>query len=112
MVLGRTASLVGSSTCQALQQFNCSKAFMGCTGLALTRLLTNATFEEFGVKQTALQQSKSHYLLADHEKFGHAALMTYGNISDMDYVITNEEPEQEYLEYFKEHRVELVLTEE
>ncbi len=112
VVLGRTASLVGSSTCQALQQFNCSKAFMGCTGLSLTRQLTNATFEEFGVKQTALQQSKSHYLLADHEKFGHAALMTYGNISDMDYVITNEEPEQEYLEYFKEHRVELVLTEE
>lgn len=112
VVLGRTASLVGSSTCQALQQFNCSKAFMGCTGLSLTRQLTNATFEEFGVKQTALQQSKSHYLLADHEKFGHAALMTYGNISDMDYVITNEEPEQEYLEYFKEHRVELVLAEE
>ncbi|MBR5319165.1 MAG: DeoR/GlpR transcriptional regulator [Peptococcaceae bacterium] len=112
VVLGRTASLVGSSTCQALQQFNCSKAFMGCTGLSLTRQLTNATFEEFGVKQTALRQSKSHYLLADHEKFGHAALMTYGNISDMDYVITNEEPEQEYLEYFKEHRVELVLTEE
>ena len=112
VVLGRTASLVGSSTCQAMQQFNCSKAFMGCTGLSLTRQLTNATFEEFGVKQTALQQSKSHYLLADHEKFGHAALMTYGNISDMDYVITNEEPEQEYLEYFKEHRVELVLTEE
>lgn len=112
VVQGRTASLVGSSTCQALQQFNCSKAFMGCTGLSLTRQLTNATFEEFSVKQTALQQSKSHYLLADHEKFGHAALMTYGDISDMDYLITNEEPEQEYLEYFKEHRVELVLTEE
>ena len=92
VVLGRTASVVGSSTCQALRQFNCAKAFMGCTGLSLTRQLTNATFEEFEVKQVALEQSKIHYLLADHEKFNHAALMTYGNIADMDYVITNQEP--------------------
>ena len=112
VVLGRTASLVGSATCQALEQFNCSKAFMGCTGLSLTRQLTNATFEEFGVKQTALKQSRIHYLLADHEKFGHAALMTYGEIADMDYLITNEEPEPEYLEYLKDHQVELVLTDE
>ena len=110
VVLGRTASMVGSSTCQALEQFNCSKAFMGCTGLSLTRQLTNATFEEYGVKQVALRQSKTHYLLADHEKFGHAALMSYGQIADMDYLITDEMPEQEYLDYFREHQVELVLT--
>lgn len=85
---------------------------MGCTGLSLTKQLTNATFEEFGVKQTALKQSRIHYLLADHEKFGHAALMTYGSIAEMDYLITNEEPEAEYLEYFREHQVELILTDE
>ncbi len=110
VVLGRTASVVGSSTCQALRQFNCAKAFMGCTGLSLTRQLTNATFEEFEVKQVALEQSKIHYLLADHEKFNHAALMTYGNIADMDYVITNQEPEEEYQRYLQEHTVRLVLT--
>ena len=110
VVLGRTASVVGSSTCRALRQFNCAKAFMGCTGLSLTRQLTNATFEEFEVKQVALEQSKIHYLLADHEKFNHAALMTYGNIADMDYVITNQEPEEEYQRYLQEHTVRLVLT--
>lgn len=112
VVQGRTASLVGSSTCQALLQFNCSKAFMGCTGLSLTRQLTNATFEEFGVKQVALQQSKMHYLLADHEKFDRAALMTYGEIADIDVLVTDEEPTQDYQEYLKEHQVELVLTDE
>lgn len=76
----------------------------------MTRQLTNATFEEFEVKQVALEQSKIHYLLADHEKFNHAALMTYGNIADMDYVITNQEPEEEYQRYLQEHTVRLVLT--
>lgn len=110
VVLGRTASVVGSSTCQALRQFNCVKAFMGCTGLSLTRQLTNATFEEFEVKQVALEQSKVHYLLADHEKFDHAALMTYGQIADLDYLITNQEPEETYRLYLQEHTVTLVLT--
>lgn len=110
VVLGRTASVVGSSTCQALRQFNCVKAFMGCTGLSLTRQLTNATFEEFEVKQVALEQSKVHYLLADHEKFDHAALMTYGQIADLDYLITNQEPEEEYRRYLQENTVTLVLT--
>ena len=110
VVLGRTASVVGSSTCQALRQFNCVKAFMGCTGLWLTRQLTNATFEEFEVKQVALEQSKVHYLLADHEKFDHAALMTYGQIADLDYLITNQEPEETYRLYLQEHTVTLVLT--
>ena len=110
VVLGRTASVVGSSTCQALRQFNCVKAFMGCTGLSLTRQLTNATFEEFEVKQVALEQSKVHYLLADHEKFDYAALMTYGQIADLDYLITNQEPEETYRLYLQEHTVTLVLT--
>ena len=110
VVLGRTASVVGSSTCQALRQFNCVKAFMGCTGLSLTRQLTNATFEEFEVKQVALEQSKVHYLLADHEKFDHAALMTYGQIADLDYLITNQEPEEEYRRYLQENNVTLILS--
>lgn len=110
IVLGRTASVVGNSTCQTLKQFNCSKAFMGCTGLSLSRNLTNATFEEFEVKQVALQQSKIHYLLADHEKFNHAALMTYAEIGQMDYLITNREPEEAYKACFKEQNVTLILT--
>ena len=112
MVLGRTASVVGHSTCQALRQMNCSKAFMGCTGLSLTRQLSNATYEEYEIKQVALQQSKLHYLLVDHEKFGRAALMTYGQISDMDVIITDRMPDEVYRNYLQERDVEVVLVEE
>lgn len=112
IILGRTASLVGSSTCQALKQFNCAKAFMGCTGLSLSRQLTNATFEEFEVKQVALAQSRQHYLLADHEKFDHAALMTYGQIASMDYLITNRLPAEAYIQYLEENHVQLILPPE
>ena len=110
MVLSRTASLVGHSTCAALSSFNCAKAFMGCTGLSLSRQLTNATMEEYEVKQVALRQSKLHYLLADHEKFDHAALMTYADISIMDYVITNREPEEQYKNHFEEHHIRWILA--
>ncbi len=110
VVLGRTASLVGHATCVALAQFNCVKAFMGCTGLSLSRQLTNATFEEFEVKQVALRHSKLHYLLADHEKFDHAALMSYGEIGAMDYLITDQLPTEAYQQYFDEQQVTVILT--
>ena len=111
-VLSRTASLVGNSTCEALKNFNCSKAFMGCTGLSLSRQLTNATFEEFEVKRVALQQSKQHFLLADHEKWDHAALMSYAEIASMQYFITDQEPTEEYKTYFSEQNIEWIVAEE
>ena len=33
-----------------------------------------------------------------------------GKIEEMDYLITDELPEQEYLDYLQEHQVELLLT--
>lgn len=61
------------------------------------------------MKRVALEQSKIHYLLADHEKFEHAALMTYGQIADLDYLITNRELEEAYRRYLQEHEVTLVI---
>ncbi len=110
VVLGRTASVVGASTCRALGQINFSKGFFGCTGLSLERQLTNATFEECELKQVALRQCKLRYLLADHEKFDHAALMTYGEIASMDYLITDEAPTTDYLSYLEERQVALLLA--
>lgn len=112
VVLGRTASLVGHSTCAALANFNCVKAFMGCTGLSLTKHLTNATFEEYEVKRVALERSKVHYLLADHEKFDHAALMTYGKIEEMDYFITDQVLTEPYAQYLEEHQIKLILIDD
>ena len=36
--------------------------------------------------------------------------MTYADISTMDYVITNREPEEQYKNHFEEHQIRWILA--
>ena len=110
LLLRGTESLIGSCGVNYLSTFNITKAFMACTGISLSRQITNATFEEYEIKQAALDRSAQHYLLADHDKFGNAGIMTYADITQMDYIITDNMPTPEYTEYFDEKGVELDIT--
>ena len=87
-----------------------TKAFMACTGISLSRQVTNATFEEYEIKQAALERSEQHYLLADHDKFGNAGIMTYADITCMDYIITDRIPAPEYTDYFEENGIGLNIV--
>lgn len=110
MLLKGTASLVGSCGVSYLSTFNITKAFMACTGLSLSRQVTNATFEEYEIKQAALARSETHFLLADHDKFDNAGIMTYSDITNMDYIITDIEPPAAYVEHFEANAVHLDIV--
>lgn len=110
LLLRGTASLVGSCGVTYLSSFNITKAFMACTGISLSRQVTNATFEEYEIKQAALSRSEQHFLLADHDKFGSAGIMTYSNITNMDCIITDQEPSSEYTEFFKTNDIRLDIV--
>ncbi len=110
LLLRGTESLVGSCGVNYLSTFNMTKAFMACTGISLSRQVTNATFEEYEIKQAALDRSEQHFLLADHDKFGNAGIMTYADITRMDYIITDDIPAPEYAEYFDEKGVGLDIA--
>lgn len=110
LLLRGTASLTGSHAISYLSTFNITKAFMACTGVSLSRQVTNATFEEYEIKQTALKQSEQHFLLADHDKFGSAGIMTYSDITNMDYIITDHTPSPEYMEYFETNNIHLDIA--
>lgn len=109
-LLAGTSSFVGNATSDYLSHFNINKAFMACTGISLKNQITNATFEEYPIKEMALQQSQTIYLLADSKKFGHAGVMTYAPILRMDAIITDKLPDSQYTEYFKEHGVALDIV--
>lgn len=106
-----TASLVGVPCINSLSTYNISKAFMACTAASLQSGVTNATSEEYEVKKVAMAQSLEHILLIDHTKFNQTSLMTYSQLKDFDLIITDKLPENDYIEYFKTHRVTLEIAE-
>lgn len=97
-----TASLVGSSCIEYLEDFNIVRAFMACTGISLETGICNASTEEYSVKKAALKKSQKHYLLADSSKFGKTSLMTFGQVGQFDYILTDELPDDRLRTYCSE----------
>lgn len=107
-----TASLVGISCVKDLKTYNINKAFMACTAISLKSGITNASAEEYEIKKTAIEKSHEHYLLVDHSKFDKTSLMTYCLIEQLDYVISDIQPNDTYMDYFNSHNVKTIIASE
>ncbi|WP_143320208.1 DeoR/GlpR family DNA-binding transcription regulator [Clostridium sp. HBUAS56010] len=97
-----TASLVGISCVEYLEDFNIVRAFMACTGISAQAGVCNASTEEYNVKRAALKKSQKHYLLADSSKFGRTSLMTFGEVNQFDSIVTDQMPEEAFCSYCEE----------
>lgn len=104
-----TLSFVGNELTGYLSTYNINKAFMACTGITIENGLTNATTEEYTVKKSVIENSHTHFLLADHTKFGHFSLMTYCPLDAIHHVVTDSMPISDYCDYFREHHIALHL---
>lgn len=102
-----TLSYVGSEIVDYLKTYNIGKAFMACSGLTIDNGLTNATTEEYVIKKAVTENAGQTYLLADHTKMGHFSLMTYCQLKDIDYIITDTPLSSEYDEYCREHHINI-----
>ena len=105
-----TASLVGSSCVEYLEDYNIVRAFMACTGISVNSGICNASTEEYNIKKAALKKSQKHYLLADSTKFGRASLMTFGDVDQFDYILTEEMPDDAFRSYCKEQNCALSIA--
>ncbi|MCM3585347.1 DeoR/GlpR family DNA-binding transcription regulator [Mesobacillus maritimus] len=106
----KTNSLGRPQNLDVIKTYNINKAFMATTGISLSNGVTNASPLETDIKQAIVQRSQQVYLLADHQKFGRYGLMTYCNLEEIDYLITDKTPEEEFQIFAKNNNVELVIV--
>lgn len=88
--------------------YNISKAFLASTGVSLSRGVTNMSPLEYEIKRYLIASSNTAILLVDHSKINKASFLTYGNLNDFNYFVTDTLPPQEYLDYFKANNVTLI----
>lgn len=106
----KTNSLSGPQNIELLKAYNINKAFIATTGISLSNGVTNASPLETDLKKTVVQRSQQVYLLADHNKFGKYGLMTFCHLDNIDCLITDEEPIEEYKEYARRYEMELLIA--
>ncbi|QIQ22046.1 DeoR/GlpR family DNA-binding transcription regulator [Zophobihabitans entericus] len=107
----KTRSFTGDGSLSVvLNKYNINKAFMASSGLSIENGLTNYDVQEHELKSAIVQRSRKVFLLADESKFGRDSLLTYAHIDDLAGVITSSLPSDEYVNYFEEHHIQLIIA--
>ena len=88
-VRGVTLAEVDSWAARALGEINVDVAFMGANGISVDRGLTTPDPAEAAVKRLMLRCARRAVLLSDHSKISQVATHKYGDLTDVDLLITD-----------------------
>ena len=78
---GTTEAIVGDLASHMLSVFHFTKGFFGTNGITRTAGFTTPDPQEASVKQTAMNNCKEVYVLADSSKFGQISSVTFGEFA-------------------------------
>lgn len=88
-VRAKTFAEVDDWAARALAEINVDVAFLGANGISVYRGLTTPDPSEAAVKRRMLSCAQRRILLADHSKVGVVSGVQYGNLHDIDLLITD-----------------------
>lgn len=108
----QTNSFIGIETVKFLKSYNFSKAFMATTAISIAKGVTNSSSFEYDIKKHVIQNCENIILLADSTKFDRASLVTYCNLEDINVLVTDARPADDYFEFLNSHHISLVLPSE
>ena len=108
MVNGTTHSFSDFHAVQFLAQFHADIAFISAGGVS-SRGVTNTNVAEVPVKQQMIHISKKKVLVVTHEKVGDTSVAPFAQIDDFDFILTDNNVEQESLDALGPCRAEIVV---
>ncbi|NIK76158.1 DeoR/GlpR family transcriptional regulator of sugar metabolism [Paenibacillus castaneae] len=82
--------LIGAESQEWIRRLNVHKLFLSTTGIHLEYGLTIFTEELAKLKRLYIENAKTIYCLADHNKFNKGALITFAGLEEIDYIITDD----------------------
>lgn len=85
----QTLAEVDGWASRALAEINVDVAFLGANGISLRRGLTTPDPAEAHVKRLMLATARRRVLLADHSKLGQVHACRFGELSDVDALVTD-----------------------
>jgi DeoR family myo-inositol catabolism operon transcriptional repressor len=104
----RTNSFVEAGAVSSLKKYNISKAFLATTGVSIAKGITNSSSLEYDIKRYIVEHCDKKILLADNTKLGKVSLITYYDLKDIQVFISDQKPEQEYVDFFTSNNITLL----
>lgn len=111
MLVRETRSFVNFKSNDIFKTYNINKAFMASTGISITNGVTNSSPLESEIKKSAVEKCSEVFLLVDSYKFDKYALTTYCGLDEIDYLITDKLPNENYQQFLQANNIRLITKE-
>lgn len=105
-------ALVGPKAIAGIESFHVDKAIISCKGFDQKKGLTDVNDMFSQVKQTMLSNASQRILAVDYTKFDKVAFSRICEISDIDMVVTDVQPSDAWMGYFKDKGMTCLYGEE
>ncbi len=86
----KNLALFGQNTLEMLDKINIDLAFIGVSGCSLDAGFTCGTEGDMLVKRLVIQKARTSVVMCTHDKLKCLMPYTFANLSDVDYLITDE----------------------
>ncbi|NLM54714.1 MAG: DeoR/GlpR transcriptional regulator, partial [Firmicutes bacterium] len=85
----KSMSLVGPQAEAEIRKYNAQIAFIGTSGISLTRGFTSSDIYEAEMKKAMVASADKVAVVADHTKFTRSGLLAFCALHEVDYLITS-----------------------
>ncbi|CAI9389158.1 MULTISPECIES: DeoR/GlpR family DNA-binding transcription regulator [unclassified Bacillus (in: firmicutes)] len=109
MIRESTSSLYGPIAISTLNNLSFDKAFLAASGFTLNQGFSNSNIFEVEIKQKVIKQSKEITFLIDHSKFDTQFMHKITSLENINRIITDKTPSNEYCKLIQSSGVELVV---
>ncbi|MDP0499936.1 MAG: DeoR/GlpR family DNA-binding transcription regulator [Verrucomicrobiota bacterium JB022] len=103
----RSLSFTGPATMDMARRYRIDQIFFSCRGLHRTRGLSEATEPQAAFKRFLFEQADEVILLADHYKFGLSSSYYFAGCDQLDVVVTDQPPPEEFRSALGTARIEV-----
>jgi len=110
LVRSRDRGITGKATIDFIRQFKIDFGVISVSGIDPDGCLLDFDYQEVGVGQTIISNSRKVFLVADHTKFGREAMVRLCNIQEIDALFTDQRPDPEMCERLSAANVKLYVA--
>ncbi len=104
-------ALVGSQADKMISGFHVNRAIISCKGFDINKGFTDSNDMHASTKRTMLENCETRVLAVDSSKFNRIAFNVVGTLADIDVLVTDVKPSDEWLEKIRQHGVKCLYPE-
>lgn len=103
-----TLSLQGRLTKDVISKYHVDIMIMSCKGLDIENGALDSNEAEAEIKKVMIRHASEVALLVDHSKFDRKAFVQLIDLSQIDYIITDEKPDMKWVTFCQKNNIQLV----